>query len=135
VRLEARKSIELLRILRLTLNRRQHTVHQLPQEVADFYLLTSYGALPIWKALLLNFLTGTSVIIGCIIVLSCDVSDVALGVLLAMGGGIYVQIACCEGMSRASRLANSMQDRLVIVFSFTFAAVIVGLVLLNHEHC
>ena len=74
-------------------------------------------------------------IIGCIIVLSCDVSDVALGVLLAMGGGIYVQIACCEGMSRASRLANSMQDRLVIVFSFTFAAVIVGLVLLNHEHC
>ena len=109
--------------------------HELPQELSDFYLLTSYGALPVWKALLYNFLSGTSVLIGAIIVLSANVSDTVLGVLLALGGGVYLQVGASECMVRAARLSVTVAERLIMTALFTVGAVLIGLVLLNHNHC
>ena len=49
--------------------------------VADFFLLTKHAGLNITKALALNFLTGLSIVLGGIVVVAVDVSDLAIGVI------------------------------------------------------
>lgn len=112
--------------------------HELAQEISDYLVLTDprQGDLHPLAALGLNFLSGLSVILGAIIMLSIDVvTNSAQALLLAYGGGIYLQIATTEAMPRVHELARSQNLRLIGLFMFIVGAVAIGVVLLDHEHC
>ncbi len=111
--------------------------HELAQEISDYLVLTdpAQGNLKPLKALFLNFITGTSVIFGVIIIMASDVENISKGCLLAFGGGIYLQIAASECMPRVYEVAKDTMLRLLGLFLFCLGCVGIGLVLLDHEHC
>lgn len=109
--------------------------HELAQEVSDFFLLTQHANLPPIIALVLNFLSGLAVTLGGIIVLATNVTNYALGVILSMSAGVYINVAAKECMPTVDRLAVTTKDRVLALFAFGCGAVPIGLVLLNHEHC
>ncbi len=71
--------------------------------------------------------------LGAILVLSLDLSDLGMGVLLAISGGVYLNIAATECTPRVSR--KTAKDTLIFLGCFILGAVPIGLVLLNHGHC
>ena len=118
--------------------------HEFAQEIGDFALLHHDVGLSIVQALAWNFLAGTSVIIGGIIATAVDVSDVSTGVLLAYGGGTYVYLATAEALPRALAYADQLEDHsfmstkkhyAAVFAAFFFGALMIGLVLIEHEHC
>ena len=117
--------------------------HEMAQEVADYILLTAHCGLTIFQALLLNFISGCSVLIGVIIVLSIDLQEPVIGVVLSVSAGVYLYIAVGECIPRVQdvlRTANIPRDeklrRTLTFFGFfVLGAVPIGLVLLNHGHC
>jgi len=110
-------------------------LHEIAQEIADFFTLTALAGLTPLKALSLNFLSGFSVMIGAIVVITSGMSDNTLGYILAIGGGIYVQIGATECLPRAFDLALSPTDKTKSMIMFAVGAILIGLVLLDHEHC
>ena len=112
--------------------------HEIAQELADYLVLTdpAQGNLAPKTALLFNFFSGTSVILGAIIILAQGTEDnFSLGMLLAFGGGIYLQIGAAECMPRATEAAQTTALRMKALAAFIVGVVGIGLVLLNHEHC
>jgi len=111
--------------------------HELAQEISDYFVLTNpnQGNLKPPVALLLNFLSGFSVLFGVIATMSTELSMYSQGMLLAFGGGVYVQIGATECMPRVYEYAKSTRMRLLALGFFTFGALAIGLVLLDHEHC
>lgn len=109
--------------------------HEIPQELADFFLLTRHAGFTPYKALLYNFLSGLAVVAGGLLVLVVDLSDMVVGVLLALASGIYFYIAACECIPRAMALSSSFGHILVLLGMVMVGAVPVSLTLLNHAHC
>jgi zinc transporter ZupT len=117
--------------------------HEIAQEIADYVLLTSHCGLTIIEALGLNFLSGCSVMVGVIIILSVDLDGPAIGTILAVSAGVYVYIAVAECMPRVQavlrkgNMDHSRKVRYTMIFFlfFVLGAVPIGLVLLNHGHC
>jgi zinc transporter ZupT len=111
-------------------------LHELPQELSDYLILTGpQVGLSTMTALAINFATGLSVILGVVIVLAVDVSTPVTGLLLAFGGGIYLQIGCVECMPKMVNSALTPRRKMFCVLFFIVGAVLIGLVLLDHEHC
>ncbi len=111
-------------------------LHEFPQELSDFLILTGpQVGLSTLTALLINFVAGTSVIVGTIIVLAADIESSTTGLLLAFGAGVYLQIGCVECMPKMINSTLSPMRKLVCLFAFTIGAVLIGLVLLDHKHC
>ena len=67
--------------------------------------------------------------------MSTTVSATALGTILTVGAGVYLQIACSESMPRAAQVSRNIADKAIMIFAFAIGATFVGLVLLDHEHC
>lgn len=111
--------------------------HELAQELSDYLVLTdpNQGALKPVKALALNFASGLSVVLGAIVILSADVDNRAQGMLLAYGGGVYVQIGAAECMARVNQFAQTSKLRALCLLFFVLGAICIGLVLISHEHC
>jgi len=112
--------------------------HEIAQEIADYFVLTDpkLGALTPAKALFLNFLSGTSVIMGAMIIVGQDsIDNFTQGCLLAYGGGIYIQVGASECMPRAHKYAKTMGLRLSALFSFCLGVFAIGIILVAHEHC
>jgi len=118
--------------------------HEIAQEIGDFALLTQDVGLSIPVALAWNFVAGTSVIIGGIIVTAVEISDELTGILLAFGGGTYVYLAASEALPRALRYAEQLESKdnaahkkhhCIVLLSFIIGAVLIGVVLVEHEHC
>ena len=109
--------------------------HELAQEIADFALLHHHCGLPAWRAVLYNFLSGFSVMIGALVILSFDLSETAQGVTLAIAAGIYIYIAACECVPRIQAVRKGPKDTLLFLAFFVLGAIPIGLVLLNHNHC
>jgi UTP--glucose-1-phosphate uridylyltransferase len=111
-------------------------LHEIPQELADYVLLTGPGiGLSSITALLWNFLSGLSIFLGAIMVLSAEISDSSTGLLLSFGGGVYLHIAATECMPRIYDERLSLTFRVASMVAFIVGAVLIGLVLLDHEHC
>lgn len=111
-------------------------LHELAQEISDYAILVGPGArLSPAVALILNFISGTSVLLGVIIVMGTDVEDVDTGLLLAFGGGTYLHIAFTECMPRVYNAKVSAATRSFATLLFIVGATAIGLVLLWHEHC
>jgi zinc transporter ZupT len=110
--------------------------HEFAQELGDYCVLTGPDCkLRPVLALGLNFLSGTSVLLGVIIVLSSEVGKTGIGLLLAFGGGTYLYIALVECMPKLHNTKVSIQARGIGIALFMVGAIAIGLVLLDHEHC
>ena len=109
--------------------------HEVAQEWADYLVLTTVCELQIWKACLLNFLSGTGVFIGVAIVMGSDVGNDTIGVLLAFGGGVYIAVGATECMPRFTEYAKTIGVKITGLLFFCFGAVAIGLILLDHKHC
>ncbi len=109
--------------------------HEIAQELADFIVLTKYGGLSAGRALIFNFLSGLSVCLGGVIFLATKPSAVATGVILAMAGGVYINIAACETVPRVERAMQVRGDRILMLFSIILGTIPLGLILLDHKHC
>jgi zinc transporter ZupT len=112
--------------------------HELAQELSDYIVLTdpNQGGLKPVQALVFNFISGLSVMLGAIILLSMDtMENDAKAILLAYGGGVYIQIAAVECMPRMHDTAKTAKTRMLGMFFFLLGAMAIGLVLLDHEHC
>jgi zinc transporter ZupT len=103
--------------------------------LSNMQVLTTAGGLKPLTALLLNFVSGWSVVLGVVIVLAEDVSNLDQGMLLAFGGGVYLQIAATECMSRVHHHASRPKLLAISLLCFALGAIAIGLVLLDHEHC
>lgn len=109
--------------------------HEVAQEIADFALLTHHCNMPTWKALLANFLSGFSTLLGAIVILLFDLTNTSTGVILAISAGVYIYIAAAECIPRVHITRKSGRDSLWFLFWFALGAIPIGLVLLNHGHC
>lgn len=110
--------------------------HELAQEIADFLLLTQKGGLAVGPALVLNFVSGLSIILGGIAILSLDLSQDAIGIILGVAAGVYLHIAGSECLPRIDAAVFCMKDKITFLFAFALGAIpIIGLVLIGHEHC
>ena len=111
--------------------------HELAQEISDYFVLTNpnQGNLKPPIALLLNFLSGFSVLLGVIITMASESTMYSQGMMLAFGGGVYVQIGATECMPRVYEYTKTTKMRLLGLGFFAFGALAIGLVLLDHEHC
>jgi len=111
-------------------------LHELPQEIADYAILTSSDvALHPLKALVANFVSGLSVILGAIFVITSEVKDDGIGLLLAFGGGAYLHVAGVDCMPKIYNKKLSLSGRLFCLVAFMIGAILIGLILLDHEHC
>ena len=101
--------------------------HEIAQEIADYFMLTRFCHIPPFYALLFNFINGMSVMLGACLILGIeDMTDVAIGCILAISSGVYLNISIAECFPR---------DKIVGFASFIVGVVPIGLVLLNHSHC
>jgi len=110
-------------------------IHELAQEIADYVMLTTVGGFKPYQALLLNFISGTSVIFGCMLVTLSNADTNALGYILTFGGGLYITIAASECMPRVYKYADTSYMRFISFLFFAVGAVGIGLILLDHKHC
>ena len=109
--------------------------HEVSQEVADFILLVTRGNMSVGAGVIANLLSGTSCILGAAIAVNVDMSDEAVGCLLAFSGGVYIWAAACECVAPLVETSTSLTRIAVRVLCFAIGAVCIGLVLLNHVHC
>ena len=109
--------------------------HELAQELADFFVLVGPASMVPWKAIVLNVVSGTGVILGGIIVTATDVSNTATGLILVFGAGVYVYIGCVEAAPRAFTPTTSRNHKLLALGLFILGAAGIGFVLFGHEHC
>ena len=118
--------------------------HEIAQEIGDFGLLTLDVGLSVPKALLWNFLAGTSVIWGGLMAVGMDISDSDTGVLLAIGGGNYVYLAAVEALPRAFQESENLEDQssqsvkkhyASVLASWFLGCFLIGITLIEHKHC
>merc|ERR1712146_118054 len=110
-------------------------LHELPNQLATYFIMLNQNGMKPWVALIVNFVLGFALILGGILVLAFNFSDVFLGCLLAMGGGTFLHVAMSELLINAE---NSMKGGIQMVYmfiAFAVGAVPIGLVLINHQHC
>ena len=109
--------------------------HELAQESADFFILTGPGGLNPMLALGANFLSGTTCVWGAMLVVYCGVPDAVVGYILALGGGVYLQVGAAECFPRGIQYATTMKLKAMAVLIFIVGALPIGLILLDHKHC
>lgn len=110
--------------------------HEIAQEIADYFMLTRFCNIPPRKALCLNFINGFSVLLGAIVIVAVeDMTNVAIGSILAVSAGVYIYISVAECFPRAKAAATSPNDKIIALMAFIVGVVPIGLVLLNHQHC
>ena len=111
-------------------------LHELPQEIADFVILTGPVAkLSTLKALAFNFLSGLSVLMGALIIAATPVDDSLVGLILAFGGGVYLHVGATDCLRKMYDPKLTFGERLLAFVSFGIGAVCIGLILIGHEHC
>jgi zinc transporter ZupT len=109
--------------------------HELPQEIADFAVLTHHCGMSTFQALTYNFLSGFSVMVGAVLIVALELDDAITGSLLSMSAGVYIYIAATEYIPIMQAARKDATDTLMFLLCFTIGAVPIGLVLLNHGHC
>ena len=111
--------------------------HEIAQEFADFIVLTDpkQGNLKPVTALILNFISGLSVALGVIVIMSVDIDGRGIGCILTYGGGVYIQIGLGECMARVYPKNTTIMLKLATILMFIFGATAIGLILYGHEHC
>merc|ERR1719265_966612 len=94
-------------------------LHEIPQEVADFAVLTRAVGLTKAMALLVNVLTGLSVLVGVFIVNLAELNNGSVGLVLAFSGGVFMHIAAVEAMPKVLNLPVSSKIQLLCLILFS----------------
>ena len=112
------------------------TIYQeLAQELSDYVLLTRHCHLQPYSALILNFLAGTSVFFGAMLVLALDITAPTCGYILATGAGVYIFIAVGECLPRARQMHETHVDILYTIISIVAGILPIGMVNLSRGQC
>jgi zinc transporter ZupT len=109
--------------------------HELAQEVADYFMLVHHCGMTPVSALALNFVCGLSISLGGVVVLAADLSSASIGVILCIGGGVYLHVAVAECLPTARKHERGRKQKMYGILAFISGAIPIGLVLLNHQHC
>lgn len=110
-------------------------LHELPNQMAGYLVMVNQNGIDPYLALFLNFLFGMVVLLGGLLVLVVPMSNLLIGVIFAMGGGCFLHVSIFEMFGTTERNIKAKIHWLWALLSFTFGAVCIGLVLLDHEHC
>jgi len=109
--------------------------NEITQQVADYFLLTKCAGISIPRALLLNFASSLSDVIGALLIISSNLGNVAIGVMLAFAAGVYLHISASDCLPRVYSVVKLSRDRWYSVLFFMIGALPIGLTLLKHGHC
>merc|ERR1712238_612612 len=94
-------------------------LHELPTQLAGWFVMVNQNGINPWIALGLNFLFGFSILLGGLLVFLFDFSPVAIGELL----------------QNAERNITKGIQMIYAFVAFLVGAIPIGLILINHEHC
>eukprot|EP00941_MAST-03F_sp_MAST-3F-sp1_P005446 g5446.t1 len=108
--------------------------HEFSQELADFFVLTTKGRMSPASALLFNFISGCSCIIGGIVGSQTDMSNGMNGALLAFSAGTYIYIGGAEMFVQLRAVENAW-TAVKRALCFIVGVTVIALVLIGHEHC
>lgn len=92
-------------------------LHEIPQEIGDFGILI-YGGLAKFKALIFNFLSAITAIIGALIVYFFSISSESTAFLLPLAAGGFIYIACVDlfpELHENNKLSESLIQALSIL--------------------
>eukprot|EP00943_MAST-04B_sp_MAST-4B-sp1_P006847 g6847.t1 len=109
-------------------------LHEIPQEISDFLLLKLHGNMSTFEALLMNFLSGLSCIIGAGIALGTKLSGYDQGIILLIAAGQYFWIATVECFPKVL-LAKTTRESYIYLGTVLFGVLLISLVLIVHKHC
>lgn len=110
--------------------------HELPQEIGDFIILVNKAGMKWHHAIFVNFFAAQGAVIGAIFGCALDVSSNVQGFLLAFGSGVYLYIAMTELAPQIVEMkVPSPLESTKRVLGFGLGAILIGLALLDHEHC
>ena len=107
----------------------------LSTKLAEHVMMTSQGGLSDFQAIVLNFVTGLSFVLGGVVVLASEPSSLTIGVILSIGGGVLLHVANMECLATAEHNCTLPIHKLWGFLGFCVGVIPIGLVLLNHEHC
>lgn len=106
-------------------------LHEIPQEIGDFGSLV-YGGFSVGKALILNFLSGLSAIVGALVVLvlSINVENIA-SILVPFSAGGLIYIASSDMIPELHKTTNIRQSALQLLFILMGIGIMAGLLFLE----
>jgi zinc transporter ZupT len=116
-------------------------LHELPQEIADFFILINDAGIRWQWATVFNFLSSLSTPLCAIIACAADIGQNEEGYILAYGAGVYLFVAMTElggsvvNLKDESEAPVNLAAVLKRLLPFAFGTIILGLVLIGHEHC
>ena len=109
--------------------------HELPNEIGDFHVMVTAGRCTFTEALVTNAIGALSSPIGALIYLGADMSDRMTGMILTFGAAMFLFGATVELPQEFMKEAKTGKQVLYIVSSFAVGCIVMGLVLLDHDHC
>jgi len=110
-------------------------LHELPNQLAGWFVMVNQNGINPWIALLLNFLFGLSILLGGLLVFLFEFNQVTIGCVLAIGGGTFIHVAIGELLQNAERNITHGIQMMYAFVAFLVGAIPIGLILINHEHC
>ena len=110
-------------------------LHEIPNQLAGYLVMVNQNGINPFVALALNFFFGLSILLGGLMVLTFNFSNVGIGSIFAIGGGIFLHVAISEMLGNAERNVKKPIHMLYVLLAFLFGAVLIGLVLIDHQHC
>jgi len=116
-------------------------LHELPQEIADFCVLVTAAGMKWYWALLANFVSGLSTLVGGLAAYGSNIiGSNDQGRILAFGAGVYLYVAMTQLGGYVTQLRAKTRREAALgscarILCFVVGAVLIGLVLLDHAHC
>jgi zinc and cadmium transporter len=104
-------------------------LHEIPQELGDFAVLI-HGGFSKWKALLFNFLTALTAIVGAIIGLIIGSTESMFTFLIPFAAGNLIYIAGTDLIPQLHEDSNSCDDRVIHRGTAQVIMMILGIVVM-----
>jgi len=108
-------------------------LHELPQEIAGFFVLTQNG-LTWWQAIMWNVCSAATSMFGLVLLFFIDIDNITLGLLLLVGTGAFLYISF---VALVPPIINQPRGRKqnYEVLAFIAGTVIIGFTMLIHVPC
>lgn len=115
--------------------------HELAQEISDFALLMHVGGLDAASALIVNVVSGSSVVLGAVAYMVTKPGVGTQGLMLVYAAGMYMYFGASQAAPQfifprdPNAPPKSFKFKFFVFLCFCFGVVAIGLVLIDHEHC
>jgi len=108
-------------------------MHEGAHTLADICIILSQG-FSVVETALLNIASGLVSLLGTVIILSLDISTNVQGLLLSFGASMFVAVGLVEILPEIESMATRARFPWLVLW-FCVGCTIMGLLLLEHEHC